>query len=626
MRYYLLIFLCCLTAFRLPAQEREGIRSFHADISIGTDGLIMITEHIRVYAAGTDIRRGIFRTIPVYRTDARGRKVHVDIAILEVRKDGIAEMYKVSESSGEKKIYIGQKEVVLDPGIYNYEIVYQTRGHVGFFDGYDELYWNVTGNAWMFPIDTATAAITLPAGGNIIRNACYTGESGSVAKDCAMQSPKPGVAVFRANGPLAAQEGLTVAVAWQPGLISRPPPPPAWQQWYENNKEGLLALIGALVLGSYFFFTWRKVGKDPEQPTVVPAFRPPNNWSPALLRYLYKKRYDPQVLSVALISMAVKKQIRITKEKGEDYVLYRLQKDTIGLSTEETKLFIKIFEYREKVTVDKDQYRVFGPAVKALESSLERQQDTKKLFLKNIRQILIGLLLALVILVGYLLLVNMEVSLLLLFTLPFILTGIPIFLTGFKTFRASGCAGIAMIAFGGIFAGGPMIGLAGFWSQLPATSLLFCVAVVVATIIYVYAVQAPTPHGAVIAAQIAGFRMYLQTAEEHRLNLLTPPDRTPELFERLLPYAIALDVENEWGEKFRDVLEQTGYAPDWYTGPPIHYSAFGQSFSNRFSSSVGSAQVSPSTGSSSGSSGWSSGSSGSGSSGGGGGGGGGGGW
>ncbi len=54
--------------------------------------------------------------------------------------------------------------------------------------------------------------------------------------------------------------------------------------------------------------------------------------------------------------------------------------------------------------------------------------------------------------------------------------------------------------------------------------------------------------------QIEGFREYLGVAEEDRLNALNPPEKTPELFERFLPYAVALDCQNAWAAKFAGVL------------------------------------------------------------------------
>ena len=153
----------------------------------------------------------------------------------------------------------------------------------------------------------------------------------------------------------------------------------------------------------------------------------------------------------------------------------------------------------------------------------------------------------------------------------------------------------------------------------PLTAVVF-VLVVVFNMLFHFLLKAYTVSGRRIMDQIDGFRMYLTAAEQHRLELLHPPERTPELFEKYLPFARALDVENEWCEQFSDVLDKASYAPDWYQG-----SSWRSLGSGGISASLGSS-LSASISSSSSPPGSSSGSGGGGSSGGGGGGGGGSGW
>jgi len=124
--------------------------------------------------------------------------------------------------------------------------------------------------------------------------------------------------------------------------------------------------------------------------------------------------------------------------------------------------------------------------------------------------------------------------------------------------------------------------------------------------------------------RIMGFRQYLSIAEGPRLDRMTgAPAPTVELFERYLPYAIALGVENEWAEGFQDKLAaaqaagQQGFG--WYAGHSSPWSnpgSFASTIGSGLASTLSSASTAP--GSSSGVGG--------GSSGGGGGGGGGGGW
>jgi uncharacterized membrane protein len=140
--------------------------------------------------------------------------------------------------------------------------------------------------------------------------------------------------------------------------------------------------------------------------------------------------------------------------------------------------------------------------------------------------------------------------------------------------------------------------------------------------------QAPSKSGRDVMDHIEGFRQYLGVAEEDRLNFLNPPEKTPELFEKFLPFAIALDVENAWAKRFAGVLAAAGAAAavaSWYTGDrnvsdPV---SFANHLGDTLSNTIASASTSPA---SSGGDGGSSGSSGGGSSGGGGGGGGGSGW
>ncbi|MFZ0839807.1 MAG: hypothetical protein WAM77_20270, partial [Xanthobacteraceae bacterium] len=135
--------------------------------------------------------------------------------------------------------------------------------------------------------------------------------------------------------------------------------------------------------------------------------------------------------------------------------------------------------------------------------------------------------------------------------------------------------------------------------------------------------KAHTVHGRKVVDQIEGFRQYLGVAEEARLEALNPPNKTPELFERFLPYAIALDVENHWAKRFAGVLAAAaaaGATSSWYSGSSdwgSNPTGLAHHLGSGLTSTISSAATAP---------GSSSGSGGGGFSGGGGGGGGGGGW
>ena len=616
--------------------QEEKIRSFHADIVIDTTGLATVTEHIKVYAGGNVIKRGIVRRIPVFREDKNGHKRRVDIVFTNVLKNGESEPFREMTENGYKVIYVGSKDVLLDPGEYEYAITYQTRGHVGFFNGFDEFYWNVTGNEWAFPIDEASATIHLPHGAVVKNTSCYTGVKGSKAQDCNGGSDSTGTVSFHTRGPLGTGEGFTVAVSWQAGLIARPG---FWEELYGNMKDWLLAAAGLLLLLGYYYRNWSKYGRDPVMPTIVPSFNPPNNWSPAVLRYVFQKHIDHRAFSVALLNMAVKKTMTITSE-GSVYTITGADKDNRDrLAAEEEAIFGKLFSGKKRsLKMESTNHSRFNSARTAFDSSLVNQVQPRSFLQKNGKQALLGSLWTLAVLIAYFAINRTELPQGFLISLPFGVVGTGVFLLGLSMFKESGCAAGFMVIFGLVFVIPMFFVLIPFLQTASLAGILFFILVTIAWVVYLKLIKAPTAEGVDAEAKIKGFKMYLETAEEHRLNMLMPPDKTPALFERLLPYAIALEVENKWGEKFQSVLEQANYQPEWYSGDQTgYYWMSSGSFTNSFDRSVSNAQYDPSShgsssgsassgSSSSGSSSWSSGSSDSGSSGGGGGGGGGGGW
>jgi len=131
--------------------------------------------------------------------------------------------------------------------------------------------------------------------------------------------------------------------------------------------------------------------------------------------------------------------------------------------------------------------------------------------------------------------------------------------------------------------------------------------------LFYHLLKAPTLSGRKIMDQIEGFKLYLSVAEKERLNLLNPPEKTPELFEKYLPYALALDVENAWSEQFAEVLARAGtetqpYTPVWYSGSSwdgFHTSRFADSLGSSFAGAISSSSSPPGSSSGSGGGGFS---------------------
>ena len=632
-RYFsYLLFLILLQFPQQLLAQTERILSFHSDLKIDSSGLLRITERIRVNVNGDQIKRGLVRTLPLYRTDIYSTRKKMDFLVERVLKDGAEEPFSTKEADGNRSVYIGRESVLLEPGIYEYQIVYSTRGQVGFFEGYDELYWNVTGNEWNFPIDSASATIHFPTGAKGGNTVCYTGSAGSKAHDCNSFSDRDGSVTFKTNQPLNQGEGFTIAAAFTSGLIKRPS---FTERIFTEYKEIAITALLLIALGAYLFFTWKRYGVDPEGPTVIPSFNVPGGFSPATLRYFVKRKSDQKGFASSIVNMAVKKVIRIRKEE-EDYVLERASDDISLLSTEEQQLYKHLLGTQSKIAINRSNNKDISSARTAYEASVKVKLDFEKYFVKHSKHLIKGILATVVAFALFMYFVGGGYPLVLLFFAPFLGAGLFCIYIGIKGLRSSYGLSLFLVLFGLGFAGAPGWMLLQFIGKMEPTSAVFIVLATLMFLSFIYLIKAPTVYGATMLSEIAGFKMYLETAEQHRLNLLNPPELSPQLFEKFLPYAMALDVENAWGAKFEQVFNGTDYQPEWYDGNRFPYRSFGSGFAQPLSraferatptvssSSSGSGSSSGSSGSSS----WSSGSSSSssGSSGGGGGGGGGGGW
>jgi len=634
-----------LLTFALPQIEAaEVITRFDSAITVNPDASITVRETIVVRAEGNNIRRGIFRDFPTTYKDRYGNRVRVDVEVLAVKRDGADENYRIEPRSNGIRIRIGHADRMLTPGSHSYLIDYRTTRQLGFFPDFDELYWNVTGNGWAFPIESASASVTLPTGARTVRKAAYTGRQGDAGQDY-LPLDSPGDAAWQTTRTLQPGEGLTIAIAWPKGFVAMPTFRDK-ARWFVRDNAGSGAALGGLGLVLfYYLWAWRRHGRDPEPGTVIPRFKPPKGLSPAATRFIRLMNFDRKAYSAALIDMAVKKFLTIEETGDKGFRLTKTENaDLSALANGERRIAKHLLHTANSFLLDQDNHATLRASIKKLRLSLEAEYEHAA-FARNTHLFIAGLLISAAVLVATVVVTGGTTNIVVAFLIA-AFAAIPTFIalrfwgddrdvtfkifpfnsmptmTGMATFLKFGLmllfASLGSIgAVGTEIAGSPL--QAGCFALLGGLNIAFF-----------FLLKRPTLAGRQLMDEIEGFRMYLKTAEEERLKFFHPPEKTPELFEKYLPYAMALDVENEWNEKFAAVLAAasteayrgSGYRPSWYRGTRWQP---GRSIST-LGSSLGSAVAASARppGSSSGSGGYSSG--GGGFSGGGGGGGGGGGW
>jgi uncharacterized membrane protein YgcG len=559
-RFVHLLLALCFSA---SAQGEEHIVSYHSDIQIAADASTIVTETIRVRAEGVNIRRGIYREFPTSYRDRAGNNYRVAFEVLRVARDGQPEQWNATERQNGVRVDFGGDDFLVVPREYEYLIQYRTTRQIGFYADHDELYWNVTGNGWSFIINAASATVTLPEAvpATDLAMEGYTGRFGANGQDYTV-AVTDGAATIRTTAPLPASAGLTLVLSWPKGIVAEPDQVERVGYVLADNRGLLLALLALAAAALYLGRTWARVGRDPGPGVIFPHYEPPAGLAPAAARYVARMAYDSKALTAAIINLAVQGHLHIT-QKGNLYLLKR-RKSEQPLEADEEVLLESLCASDEILVLDQKNHRIIGTA-KRRHAKLLKQECQGKYFVTNIRALLPSI------------------------------------------------AGSALV----------LILIVAMARVVPLVIGIFVV-IAIMHLVFAWLLKAPTAEGRELLDKLDGFKLYLEVAEKDDLNLRNPPQLTPALFERYLPYAIALGVEQAWAEKFAAALaamevgQRNAYHPLWYNGNfnVARIGAFTNAVSSSFSSAISSAASPP---------GSSSGAGGGGSSGGGGGGGGGGG-
>ena len=570
---FLTLFITLTLAPALAAQEAERILDYDVIIEVQKDADFIITEKISVHSEGRQIRRGIFRDLPRYKLDD-GTPVPYRYEIFSVTRNGLPEPFKESSDENAERIRIGRASRFLPKGRHDYVIRYGAKNEVRYQDGFDEVYWNITGNYWAFPIEKARAEVIFPDDAKILEINAYTGRSGSKAQNASVRRLDHRAIIETSEG-LGRREGLTVSVTIPKGIID--PPSSADKLWLWRAKNGAFALLTISLIGlfGFYFLNWLKVGKDPAKGPIFPRYAPPEGYSVGALHHIYNRGIKGHgALMATLMNLAVSGWLRIDKpSKRETIIVQTVQQNPAEVHEDDRMIFNDLFANGSRIGLD-GKYNPFFARIALKARALFHKKYGTGYHQWNLKYVFLGIFLSVL---------------------------------------------AVMISFS-------------FVHKQPSIWMFAGLAALIAlNLIFIFIMPAPTKKGQAIRSEIEGFKLYLGKAESLQMNAIdihsdAPPPLTKERYERFLPFAIALGEEKPWTKYFETVLPDVAqnYNPRWTSVNRSDFRSFSSmtnNISKGLSSGVSSAALRPSS-----SSGSSRGGGGGGFSGGGGGGGGGGGW
>ncbi|MGP0021403.1 MAG: DUF2207 domain-containing protein [Candidatus Sulfotelmatobacter sp.] len=518
--------LCALTGVAQAKSWRVG--DFQDTIDVNEDGSAVVTERITLVFEGE--WHGIHRTIPIEYPGPNGTNYELFLKVTSV-SDGSGGKLKYDSSTKDGfrdlKIYIPD---AVD-ATRTVEITYQVRNGTRFFDSHDEFYWNVTGNDWPVPIDHAGATVRFPmfAAGSL-RAQAFTGVYGSTQRD-ATAMVDGAEAHFETNTPLPMRGGLTIDV-FIPKDVLKEPSALTRFFWFIGGNP-IVFLPPVTLLGMFALWLWK--GRDPDPGvSVAPMYDPPPGISPAEAGTLLDDSIHPRDITSTIIDLAVRGYIKIeeTAEKtlvftNKDYVFHLLkprEQWAADLAPHERVMLENVFAAGTDTRLSSLKNR-FYTAVPVIRQDIMAALKNKGIYLLD-----------------------------------------PQSANGYSVVAA-----IAIVAPFGIF---QYMGWADFFNS--AVLLVVCL-LLSAVIWWLFArvMSAKTVKGARVRIAVLGFQEFMNRVDADRLKVMPPT-----MFEKFLPYAMALGVEHHWAQAFAGIVKDP---PQWYVGPGGYVGGFNPIF---FSSSM----------------------------------------
>ena len=505
------------SSLALPANAKElRIEKFDAKIHVDSDGSISVTEVIQAHFIGAPWH-GLYRSIPVEYVTPQGLNYTLFLNVKRI-SDGSGRLLKYESSRvrhyRKLKIYIPSA----DNSVQTISIEYGVSDALKFFDDHDELYWNVTGDEWDVPIESASAMIILPASTSNIRATAFAGIYGSRDKDAIAQVGGNGVEVHTTNA-LPYHAGLTVAVAFDKGYVREPTAADLAVRFLRSNWPLFLPLLTFLVM----FYLWWTRGRDPRLRPISAQYEPPDTLSPGEAGTLVDNSADIRDITASMVDLAVRgymvieehqvdRMLGLYHEKDYNFILQKNRSEWSALKAHEQSLLDGFFSagtIGETVSMSSLQnsfYENLADMKKGIFESLVAQGFYSRRP-DSVRNTYVGAAIVVAVLSVWI---------------------------GSRLASSFGMAPFTLIA-AGILTAGVIAGFAWF-------------------------MPAHTEQGTRALEKVLGFEDFLNHVESDRFNRMI---KTPQMFEKFLPFAMALGVEKNWSKAFQGIMTQP---PSWYRG------------------------------------------------------------
>lgn len=385
------------------AQSIEEIIQFDSKITINQDTSLSITEYIDYFTP--EEKHGIYRYIPEkYRRN--GLITSNPISEIKVADaDGKAMSFQLIRENGNVTMKIGDPNVTFS-GRRTFVISYKVANAILRQKDFDELYWDITGEGWSFPIRAARALISSPYA-KATDKKCFTGPVGGTQSECQFGFSATETIAFTTT-PTRTNENFTIVIKLdQKNGLAFPSRIESISDILKNNLPFLLLIVPGLAL----FFAWYKKGRDyrfvspnvfnlePDQPqgqrplfepiNIPMVYEPLKDLTPGEAGTLLDEKVDNQDVVAEIIELARKKYLGIERVEnkgflkfGHDYLFTKFKDGPGNLPPQQEYLMKHIFNAKSEIKLS-ELKGVFYLHMSKVKEMIAKELKDRKLFTAN---------------------------------------------------------------------------------------------------------------------------------------------------------------------------------------------------------------------------------------------------
>jgi Predicted membrane protein (DUF2207) len=567
--------LATLPCWGTKSAPGEKIVSFATDIRVRKDTSIEVREEFVVHSEETYFKWGMIRHLPISSNERWDRRfggewkddTGIRVKILDVTKDGEAVSYEQGNGAGYAQLRIGKEDVPLARGDHTFVIRYVAEGVPRSLADHDELYWNTLGHDLNLPVEEATVRVHLPADvpTEQIQQDAYVGGRGvsnprKPDTELTREESSPDTLGYRATN-LGPAQSLSVVLSWPKGFVTPP-------RMGVFARDGWL-LAAPVVFLLYYLMVWMKLGPEPALGSVAVRYNPPEELSPAAVRYIRTTGTDSRTLAAVIAQLAASECLGIDLQDG-NYKLTQLKTDAnvvSSLAPEEARVLEMLFEDGKEIIIHPNKGDELNKYSLAIQGQLQKRLDGVY-FTRHVGYIVLGMLASLLAAMSMALTANgRDTSGVLFLTWWFFFCGtilgaialtsiIPICklaLRGMGGWRQLLIGLGVLAAFGSVF----LVLLKRMSQDISPAFTVMLVSLVVINVGWIPALKRMTARGRQAVAEIEGFRTFLEKVEQDRMQRLNAKDEAPNAAVEFLPYAIALEVRESWGDRLAEAFFAT---------------------------------------------------------------------